>query len=91
MLGLDCVLVIVFDMILEGIYFCIDMDYFVNILDFDGVLIGNIVIGEYVGEILMVLVSLVVGGFFIMGRIEVVDNINLEFECFEVIIFVMVE
>ena len=90
-LGPDCASVIVPDMILEGTYPCIDTDYLVNILDPDGVPIGNTVTGEYAGETLMVLVSSVAGGLSTMGRIEVVDNTNPESECPEAITSVTVE
>lgn len=80
-LGLDCVSVIVPDMILEGTYPCIDSDYIINVLDPDGVPIGNTVTGEYAGETLMVVVSSVAGGFSTMGRIEVLDNTVPTSEC----------
>lgn len=73
-LGLDCSSVIVPDMILEGTYPCIDTDYVVNIINGDGVPIGNTVTEEHAGQILMVSVSTIRGGFSTMGSIEVVDN-----------------
>ncbi len=73
-LGLDCSSTIVPDMILEGTYPCIDTDYVVNIINSDGVPIGNTVTEEHAGQILMVSVSTVIGGFSTMGSIEVIDN-----------------
>lgn len=80
-LGPDCSALVVPDMILEGTYPCIDSDYIVNVLDPNGVPIGNIVTGEYAGEILMVVVNSVAGGFSTMGRIQIVDNTNPTIEC----------
>ncbi|MBX2875266.1 MAG: hypothetical protein KTR30_24325 [Saprospiraceae bacterium] len=80
-LGPDCASVIVPDMILEGTYPCIDTDYLVNVLDPDGIPIGNTVTGEYAGETLMVVVSSIAGGLSTMGRIEIVDNTDPVSEC----------
>lgn len=90
-LGPDCASVIVPDMILEGTYPCIDTDYLVNVLDPNGVPIGNTVTGEYAGETLMVVVSSVAGGLSTMGRIEVVDNTNPVSECPAAITSITVE
>lgn len=90
-LGPDCSSVIVPDMILEGTYPCIDTDYLVNVLDPNGVPIGNTVTGEYAGETLMVVVSSVAGGLSTMGRIEVVDNTNPVSECPEAVTSITIE
>ncbi len=90
-LGPDCSSVIIPDMILEGTYPCIDTDYLVNVLDPNGVPIGNTVTGEYAGQTLMVVVSSVSGGLSTMGRIEVVDNTNPVSECPEAVTSITVE
>ena len=80
-LNSQCKATIVPNMILEGDYPCINDDYVVTIFNQQGQPIGNMVTGEHAGQLLMVQVSSLGGGYTGVGSILVLDLLPPSIEC----------
>lgn len=82
-LNSQCKATIIPDMILEGEYPCLNSDYIVTIFNQQGQPIGNMVNGSHIGQLLMVQVSSLAGGYTGTGSILVLDGLPPAIECMD--------
>ncbi len=80
-LNSQCKATIVPDMILEGEYPCLNTDYIVTVFNQQGQPIGNMVNGDHIGQLLMVQVSSLAGGYTGTGSILVLDGLPPSIAC----------
>lgn len=79
--GISCEILVMLDMVLEGILDCMGFLQ-VNLINESGVFIGNMIIGNEVGQLLIVEVIDLYCGLLCWGNIWVMDVIVLMIVCF---------